>query len=660
MYLSFQTKTMFQTPCSRLLQLDSGVVQIDTCCNFLLVSTLSRCYLCDTEKEQYRAIGHKLRDGEYGACFFNANGSSPTSVRQQPQSGSFRILGDKESFHPSVDLDNFKIFCARPGLRLWEVQINSTVVRTHQFKQALNESNFVIPINKNDCHLEILSSQKATSQTFNFIKMYVLNRSFILSFKKDAIYVLDPINGRVILWTERYSNILDIRIIKNYIYVITEKYKLNVLLFSNLENFILKCLFNKKYLLCSDLCIKYEKEIRDMIPRSNKLHLLISLDEILLKNEELEQREYLLPILNAIRENSEERKAQRLENGIFVVGNAHFINNTLDCQPSTSQINTESKTVEEQQEERSDDYHKEILRIFEQYELDKAIGNYNSKVLIDILNECNNEEIFIIFTKLEQHALNLQIQKTDIQQWCFEKFLKYLYKQKDYVLIIFNLTLDEDFWKYLLNAFTVINFRSFVCECGFPLPKASKIQPKFLEIGKCILKKLLNNNLYIDFCNKVPYFWGHVLKMQQNNLSNILSLMIQYSDEDIFEMYLKKFTYDHWHDAVKLFILLKSGKCLKCEATLLTDGSISWDNFTMKILKSIGAESTVELLLQYSDDIPQSALGALFYQSVIFSSLAENFQPKLRAQSIDFVNKIHGSEQKGDVSKIFDEKKNHI
>ncbi|XP_026685620.1 uncharacterized protein LOC103517868 [Diaphorina citri] len=51
------------------MQLDSRIVQMSTCHDWLLVSTLTRSYLCDTVHEQYRQIGKKLRDGHYGSCF---------------------------------------------------------------------------------------------------------------------------------------------------------------------------------------------------------------------------------------------------------------------------------------------------------------------------------------------------------------------------------------------------------------------------------------------------------------------------------------------------------------------------------------------------------------------------------------------------------------
>lgn len=60
---------MFHIPAFVFMQVDSGVVSV--CCHGdrLLVSSHTRCYVCDTAREQYRQVGTKLRDGEYGACY---------------------------------------------------------------------------------------------------------------------------------------------------------------------------------------------------------------------------------------------------------------------------------------------------------------------------------------------------------------------------------------------------------------------------------------------------------------------------------------------------------------------------------------------------------------------------------------------------------------
>lgn len=85
---------LYQTPAVALMQLDSSVVQLDTCSYLLLASTTSRTYLCDTLREQYRQIGTRQRDGEFGACFYQAD-NHETSLDYLENSAD-----SKDSYNP--------------------------------------------------------------------------------------------------------------------------------------------------------------------------------------------------------------------------------------------------------------------------------------------------------------------------------------------------------------------------------------------------------------------------------------------------------------------------------------------------------------------------------------------------------------------------------
>lgn len=68
---------MFNVPAFVFMQVDSAVVSVSCHGDRLLVSSQTRCYVCDTTREQYRQVGTKLRDGEYGACYLP---SDPVSI----------------------------------------------------------------------------------------------------------------------------------------------------------------------------------------------------------------------------------------------------------------------------------------------------------------------------------------------------------------------------------------------------------------------------------------------------------------------------------------------------------------------------------------------------------------------------------------------------
>nr|CAD7257547.1 unnamed protein product [Timema shepardi] len=183
----FTTKTIFQTPSFQLMQLDSRVVQLDWYSDLLLVSTLSRSYLCDTVREQYRQLGQKLREGEYGSCFFSTVDQPLPSLASGQRSGSFRSIDDTQESRNSYEgLKNVKMFCARPGSRVWEVNLNGTVVSTHQFKEAL-----AIPPTHLDSKLNDTESIRKISSLLQELKKHAIERPKQLATKlKSGIFLV--------------------------------------------------------------------------------------------------------------------------------------------------------------------------------------------------------------------------------------------------------------------------------------------------------------------------------------------------------------------------------------------------------------------------------------------------------------------------------------
>ncbi|XP_024877983.1 Hermansky-Pudlak syndrome 5 protein homolog, partial [Temnothorax curvispinosus] len=79
----FTVNGMFQTPACTLMNLDSSIVQLSFLSPLLLVSTLTRCYICNTMLEQYKQIGNKPRNGEFGACFHTRENTTSNTQREE-------------------------------------------------------------------------------------------------------------------------------------------------------------------------------------------------------------------------------------------------------------------------------------------------------------------------------------------------------------------------------------------------------------------------------------------------------------------------------------------------------------------------------------------------------------------------------------------------
>uniref|UniRef100_A0A673ZRT6 Hermansky-Pudlak syndrome 5 protein homolog n=1 Tax=Salmo trutta TaxID=8032 RepID=A0A673ZRT6_SALTR len=166
-------------PVQTITTVDSRVVQLGYLDGRLLVSSLSRCYLCDTEREKFWRVGNKERDGEYGACFFPL--SRGVTAGQPPL-----------------------LYCARPGSRVWEASFSGDVLSTHQFKQLLAIPPVPLISYRSEPHYN--PAQKS-SQSIAFPRLLYFGDQNLLTWTDSAIYVFTPQSGQVLLWTESRKSI---------------------------------------------------------------------------------------------------------------------------------------------------------------------------------------------------------------------------------------------------------------------------------------------------------------------------------------------------------------------------------------------------------------------------------------------------------------------
>lgn len=311
------------------MSLDSRVCQLDVKGCMLLVSTLTRCYICDTSQEQYRQIGHKLRDGEFGACFVNRekyleNGSILNQDFREIK--TFNIVDDNEKFAIGKDLQDTLIYSARPSSRLWEAHIDGTVRRTHQFKQALARKPMkVLSIdaynNQNMC-LDSLDID-GEGQAINFPKICSLNGA-IFSYKKDALYFLDIQDDENTVWFDAYKDIIGCKIYHDLLYLWLANGTLVNLRFTNIEKFLMTSYIDEKYLLCTELCALYSDYLLSK-NLSTKLHILAGLREKL-ETTQVKRIEKVIEKFEKLKSN----EATQMKSGIYVVDNAFIAQTSLN------------------------------------------------------------------------------------------------------------------------------------------------------------------------------------------------------------------------------------------------------------------------------------------------------------------------------------------
>ncbi|XP_043227221.1 uncharacterized protein LOC122384191 [Amphibalanus amphitrite] len=168
-----------------MLQLDSAVSELVLCGQTLLVSTLGFCYLCNVQMEVFAQVGTQPRSGRLGACF----------------------LGET-------------VFCARPGLRLWEVRLSGQVSSTHQLKPALDEATARRVVSACDQPACLQDGGSGGGKSaLGLLKLVPLSGGAVAGFSGDALFVFELAARRVLLWTSVHAKVRDLAAVGDELYV---------------------------------------------------------------------------------------------------------------------------------------------------------------------------------------------------------------------------------------------------------------------------------------------------------------------------------------------------------------------------------------------------------------------------------------------------------
>ncbi|XP_007104966.1 BLOC-2 complex member HPS5 isoform X1 [Physeter macrocephalus] len=217
-------------PVQTITTVDSCVVQLDYLDGRLLISSLTRCFLCDTEREKFWKIGNKERDGEYGACFFPGR----CSAGQQPL-----------------------IYCARPGSRMWEVNFDGEVISTHQFKKLLSSPPLpVINLRSEPQYDHTVGS----SQSLSFPKLLHLSEHCVLTWTERGIYIFLPQNVQVLLWSE-VKDIQDVAVYKNELFCLHLNGKVSHLSLLSVERCVERLLRRGLWNLAAQTCCLFQNSV---------------------------------------------------------------------------------------------------------------------------------------------------------------------------------------------------------------------------------------------------------------------------------------------------------------------------------------------------------------------------------------------------------------
>ncbi|XP_066465608.1 BLOC-2 complex member HPS5 [Tiliqua scincoides] len=247
------TTAFVMFPVQIITTVDSHVVQLDYLDGRLLISSLTRSYLCDTEREKFWKIGNKERDGEYGACFFPIGKSC----------GSQQTL----------------LYCARPGSRMWEVNFEGEVLSTHQFKQLLSSPPLPVITLRDYPEYNV---SNCSPQSLCFPRLLYLSEHCVMTWTERGIYIFIPQNVQVLLWSE-VKDIQDIAVYKNELFCLHSNGKVSHLSLMPVEKCVERLLRRSCWNIAARVCCLFQNSVilcraRKILPIDKLEHLKSQLD----------------------------------------------------------------------------------------------------------------------------------------------------------------------------------------------------------------------------------------------------------------------------------------------------------------------------------------------------------------------------------------------
>ncbi|KAG5321543.1 HPS5 protein, partial [Acromyrmex heyeri] len=625
----FTVNGMFQTPVCTLMSLDSSIVQLNFHSPLLLVSTLARSYICDTVQEQYKQIGNKPRNGEFGACFYTHENNTLKAQREERNTnnirGAFNLISDNDI--NILGENQSKIFCARPGSRLWEASADGIVMKTHQFKEAL-----AIPptaIFRSNSTLE--SSQKKETecewppQSVNFSHLFVLARKYLFSYTTSGLYIIDPTNASMLLWSNEYTNISMTAIVDNQIYLMTCDSKFHCITLSSLDSLILWLYCRERYSECLNACFVYKSQLLKTIGTKEIVELFK------VENLPQDEKELLRPLITLLQASDNNRPA-KLNSGIVVVHseNNRFVNKkTYGCEMTLSSQSPEISSDDSIQSDLHSIY--ELANSFRpnilEEEIEEIILETDKKMrtIKDSYRDSPGLQSFIyeVTRAAELHYYNMFLENTSMQ--------------------LIDSSNNNYIVRHFVRAFIEINAPAyFRCSCGYPYPMNKTIEPKFLAVGESLFKRYADDlpKECSNICDKVPYMWRVYLPIrieQRSALDDLLRQCLQTRDNVVLSFLLPALNEQQWNCVGTCLSEIEDSTCLFCATPLAKKSNydilIDWSGIVKEIMKREGPDEATAFLIKLENMIPDIDLDKSIFQSIVFTKMLHRRGLK---KSIDF------------------------
>lgn len=164
-----------------------------------------------------------------------------------------------------------RIFCARPGARIWECDVDGNVLKTHKFKSACvseqTHSDFptcFTPENSKQLIQLGISEQ--------LIHLQAINKHYVLAHSMTSIYVFDLIHSKIVLYNDRFGAIHSVNVVNDRILVFTKDYKAYTFQMKRLDDLFSEIMNNKQYIVGAQMLVKNSNYFREKFSPSKLIY----------------------------------------------------------------------------------------------------------------------------------------------------------------------------------------------------------------------------------------------------------------------------------------------------------------------------------------------------------------------------------------------------
>lgn len=639
----FLGRSLISIQVNRILELEDPIVQIDGFNDFLLISSTTKTILCNNEREEFKQLGNRPREGSFGSCF--------VIDFEALENHENKLAAIDEETYESMLMKNVIIYCSRPGMRLWEINLNGNILKTHQYKNANFSAQQIHLLMSNNKTPSADSSPLMVDKTNQFQIAYSLLNRFVFTWNECGFYIISPKESKIIFWSNEFDGaISNAKIFGSSIYLYLKDGRLFEICFYKLQNYALHLCHTHFYAQAGDLIknnldfflslLRNNRNMTDM----NKYRIFLKIRDHLVANERTETLKSLTEVFDELT-NKKIQNVMILSKNLFNKPQQQYQNEVVE--------NIEQREEDCDEEEEGEDVEEtpQMLPISKQYdedsissitsaEIDRAckqlyiihqtslISNLNSRErLCKIFDKFKSAQITRILDELEKLFVeNEEYNEDESKTVVCKMFLDYLQPE-----IIFEID-DEKTLNFIANALLHVQTNgtdvSRCRRCEFPLNCGSS-STGYEEIGnilqQCYWSRLKYEKCF-ELCRSIP----HLLKItgkfltDERKYEKIITYAINLGDLEILHKSLEIFNdISLFHQLLDDYLMAVNHgkfKCLKCDEineVKQVYKILTWDCIFQAIEYYLSGHELIDLLMHYSKFIPKGALSRQFYMKLL-------------------------------------------